>query len=409
MIAKQVQGSDFKKVLNYVHGKSGARLIGSNMTGSEPDSLAREFRISSELRKRVTKSVYHVSLSISPKEKLSEKTWVKIARAYLQGMEFNGNQYAIYRHTDRYHDHIHIIASRIRITDGTVVNDSWQHRKAEKLLRQLEEQFGLNQTPCSWERKKRSPKTGEVRRQRRTGEIATRTQLQKLIDQALKGYPCLEDFIRRLEAKGVSIRLRKSQDGKIQGISYGLNGIAFQGRQLGKDYTWTNLESVLSAENPSPSPSDPSQQPQFAAVSPPNLENGVNHTGTITAEKPSTVAVAATAKPVANINNLEPEKRRLRTKYLQLSAQVSQLPEFISVEPEEVDLGVTMLSLKSGDGEKEATLILTQSDKVRDWSEQLPRDEYIKAATQYIHRIAQTALSLIQKHRQHQKSVELER
>ena len=239
--------------------------------------------------------------------------------------------------------------------------------------------------------------------------MATRTQLQKLIDQALKGYPCLGEFIRRLEAKGVSIRLRKSQDGKIQGISYGLNGIAFQGRQLGKDYAWTNLESVLSAENPSPSPSDPSQQPQLAAVSPPNLENGVNHTGTITAEKQSTVAATATAKPVANINNLEPEKRRLRTKYLQLSDQVHQLPEFIPKEAEEVDLGVTILSLKSGDGEKEAKLILTQSDKVRDLCEQLPRDEYVKVATQYIHRIAQTALSLLQKNRQQQRSSELER
>jgi hypothetical protein len=301
MIAKQVQGSDFKKVLDYVHGKSGARLIGSNMTGQEPDSLATEFRISSELRKRVTKCVYHASLSISPKEKLSEKTWVKIAHAYLQGMEFNGNQYAIYRHTDRYHDHIHIIASRIRITDGTVVNDSWQHRRAENLLRQLERQFGLTQTPCSWERKKRAPKTGEVRRQRRTGEVATRTQLQRLIEQALKGHPHLEEFIRRLEAKGVSIRLRKSQNGQIQGISYGINGIAFQGRQLGKDYSWSSLESVLSPENPSPSPSYPSQQPELAVVSPPNPENGVNHTGTIATEKLSIVA-PATDKPLFNRN-----------------------------------------------------------------------------------------------------------
>jgi hypothetical protein len=100
MIAKQVQGSNFKKVLNYVHNKSGARLIGSNMTGKDPESLSKEFRISSDLRKRVTKCVYHVSLSVSPSEKLSERMWLKIARAYLKGMEFNENQYVIYRHTD---------------------------------------------------------------------------------------------------------------------------------------------------------------------------------------------------------------------------------------------------------------------------------------------------------------------
>jgi hypothetical protein len=408
MIAKQVQGSDFKKVLEYVHSKPEAKLIGSNMTGKEPESLAAEFRLSSDLKKRVKKCVYHVSLAISTAERVSEKQWVVIARAYLQGMAFKENQYVVYRHQDREHDHIHIIASRISIVDGSVVKDSWNYRRSENLLRQLEKQFGLTQTPSSWERKKRAPKTGEVRRQRRTGEVATRTQLQRLIEQALKGHPHLEEFIRRLEAQGVSIRLRKSQNGQIQGISYGLKGIAFQGRQLGKDYSWSSLESVLSPENPSPSPSYPSQQPELGSVSPPNPENGVNHRGTIATEKLSTVA-AATATPLLNPNDLEPEKRRLRTKYLQLSAQVSQLPEFISKEPEKVDLGVTLLSLKSGDGEKEATLILTQSDKVRDWCEQLPRDEYIKAATQYIHRIAQIALSLMQKHRQQQKSVELER
>ena len=100
MIAKQVQGSDFKNVLDYVHTKSGARLIGSNMVGKETKRLTEEFRISSDLRTRVTKCVYHASLSVSPSEKLPDRKWVEIARAYLAGMEFDGNQYVIYRHTD---------------------------------------------------------------------------------------------------------------------------------------------------------------------------------------------------------------------------------------------------------------------------------------------------------------------
>ncbi|MBE9170819.1 relaxase/mobilization nuclease domain-containing protein [Pleurocapsales cyanobacterium LEGE 06147] len=248
MIAKQVQGSDFQKVLNYVHNKSGARLIGSNMTGKDPESLTEEFRMSSDLRKRVSKCVYHVSLSVSPSEKLSERVWMKIARAYLNGMEFNGNQYAIYRHTDREHDHIHIIASRIRITDGSVVSDSWNYRRSEKLVMLLEQQFGLSQTPCSWKKNKRSPTTGEIRRQRRTGEVNKRSQLQTLIQQSLQDSPSLDQFIGRLTARGVSVRLRKSKEGKIEGISYGLDGVAFQGRQLGRDYSWTSLELLLAKE-----------------------------------------------------------------------------------------------------------------------------------------------------------------
>ena len=64
MIAKQVQGSDFKKVLDYVHHKTGAKQIGSNMVGKETKEFTDEFRISSNLRTRVTKCVYHASLSV---------------------------------------------------------------------------------------------------------------------------------------------------------------------------------------------------------------------------------------------------------------------------------------------------------------------------------------------------------
>jgi hypothetical protein len=472
MIAKQVQGSDFKKVLHYVHSKPQAKLIDSNMTGKDPDSLANEFRISSELRKRITKCVYHVSLSVSPSENVSKEKWVKIARAYLKGMEFDENQYAVYQHRDREHDHIHIIASRIRVTDGSVVNDSWQNRRAEKLVRQLEQQFGLSQTPCSWEKRKRSPKTGEVRRQRRTGEITTRSQLQKLIEQSLQGNPSLEEFIRRLEAKGVSVRLRKSREGKIQGISYGLNGIAFQGRQLGKDYSWTGLEPNLAQEPPTQS--HPTYQPEaIAVITSTNPENGVNHptqaaeeaenesaviasnnpkngvnhqnaiaqTGTIPVAtsnnsgentncqeahreadpcgiaqsetiaqpKPSTVATPATINQASEINGVEQEKKRLRAKYLHLAAQVRQLPLFDGKEAKDIDTGVTLLSLKSGDDVKEAKLVLTQSNQVRQWHQDLPREDYLEVAAQYIQQVSRRVLALIQKQSSKQKSFDHDR
>lgn len=79
-----------------------------------------------------------------------------IAQAYLKGMEFSGSQYVVYRHTDRDHDHIHVIACRGRLTDGTAVRDSWQYRRSEVLVGQLEQEFGLQPTPSSWKRQERS-------------------------------------------------------------------------------------------------------------------------------------------------------------------------------------------------------------------------------------------------------------
>jgi hypothetical protein len=387
MIAKQVQGSDFKKVLDYVHNKSGARLIGSNMVEKDPERLTDEFRISSDLRRRLTKCVYHASISVSPAQKLSDRQWVEIARAYLRGMEFDGNQYVIYRHTDTQHDHIHIVANRIRITDGSVVSDSWNYRRGEMVVRQLEEQFGLPRTPCSWEKSKKSPTTGEIRRQRRTGKINKRSQLQDSIKQSLNESISLDEFIDRLSAKGVSVRLRKSKEGKIQGISYGLDGVAFQGRQLGKDYSWTSLESVLAQET----------------------SNLPSHSDLISQQDLMAVATLTTEDREAESNSLEQQKKRLRDKYLSLATQVRKSPEFQHREIKDIDIGVTLLSLKAGDSLEGAKMILTQSDAVRQWHQELPREKFLKISRQYIREVTKKATDLIQKHISPEKSVELER
>ncbi|MBE9171293.1 relaxase/mobilization nuclease domain-containing protein [Pleurocapsales cyanobacterium LEGE 06147] len=392
MIAKQVQGSDFQKILNYIHNKSGARLIGSNMVGKNLESLSEEFRMSSDLRKLVTKCVYHVSLSVSPSEKLSKRVWIEIARAYLNGMEFKGNQYAIYRHTDREHDHIHIIASRIKITDGSVVSDSWNYRRSEKLVRLLEQQFGLSQTPCSWEKRRRSPTTGEMRRQERTGEVNKRSQLQTLIQQSLQDSPSLDQFIGRLTARGVSVRLRKSQEGKIQGISYGLDGIAFQGRQLGRDYSWTSLELFLAKEI--------------------SYQSSQNH---VIAQQDAIASGTAKLVVVTTIvaenqdtedNKLEQQKKQLRAKYVNLVSQVRKFPQFQHRGTRSIDIGVILLALKSGEDLKEARMILTQSDTVKQWHQQLPRDIYLKLARQYIQQVTNQTTELIEKHRWSEKALE---
>ena len=386
MIAKQVQGSDFKKVLDYVDHKSGAKLISSNMAQKEPENLAFEFRLSSNLRKQVTKCVYHASLSVSPSEKLTDQKWVEIAHAYLKGMEFDENQYVIYRHTDTEHDHIHIIANRIRVTDGSAVSDSWNYRRSEVLVRQLERQFELSPTQCSWEKSKRSPSTGEMRRQKRTGEINKRSQIQNGIEQSLADNPTLVEFIGRLKEKGISVRLKKSKEDKIEGISYGLEGLAFQGRQLGKKYTWTSLETLLTREISHQSSQDDLILPSEVNIIPETKD--LNHLGTDYSEG-------------------EEEKIRLRAKYVSFAVQVCQSLELKHQTNRIIDIGVVLLSLKAGENLEESKRILTQSDTVKQCQQELPRNRYLKLATGYIREISDKASEISQRNRSKVKTLEL--
>lgn len=380
MIAKQVQGRDFRGVLDYVSGKKGAKLIGGNVAGKDPVTIAAEFRAASDLRRKLTKCVYHVSLSVSPAENLSDRKWMAIAQAYLKGMEFSGSQYVVYRHTDRDHDHIHVIASRVRLTDGTAVRDSWQYRRSEVLVRQLEQEFGLQPTHSSWERQERSPTTGEIRRFRRTGEPSKRVELQRAIREATQRCQSLESFVEALALQGVSVRLRRSVSGKIQGISYELDGIAFQGRKLGKDYTWQSIEATLKNNGAAIVEQAPLEAMLTDLEILPEVSEGISQL----TETPIKITEKTTEIEV---------RERYRVRYLKLVENILSQPSFTSRRMEDIDTGVALLVLQDLDL-NQAKAILGQSDTVRAWKANLSAEQYQKTAEEYLLRITKRAMTI---------------
>ncbi|MFB2880597.1 relaxase/mobilization nuclease domain-containing protein [Floridanema aerugineum] len=240
MIGKQVKGRGFRGLLNYLFDKEGAQLIGGNMVGENPRELAAEFRFLKALNPRVERVVYHASLSVPAREKLDNEKWIAIAQDYLNGMGFNDNQYVIVRHVDRSHDHIHIVASRIKLT-GECVHDGWDYRRSEQLIRQLERDYQLEAAHSSWEKDRRSPTTGEWRQRQRTGEDSVREKLQNYIDEAATDCPTMPQLINRLKNEGIDVRVGYTHTGN-HGISYQLDGIAISGTHLGREYTFPGLQ-----------------------------------------------------------------------------------------------------------------------------------------------------------------------
>ena len=163
MIGNQVKGKSFRGVLNYLAQKPGSKLISKNMGSDTPTTLSQEFGISRQLNPRLKKAVYHSSLSLPKTERLEDTTWSLLAHDYLEGMGFKDSQYVVYRHHDRDHDHIHIVASRIKITDGKTVSDSWDYARSEKLIRELEHKYKLTPTVSSKEKHCRQQTTGELK------------------------------------------------------------------------------------------------------------------------------------------------------------------------------------------------------------------------------------------------------
>jgi Relaxase/Mobilisation nuclease domain len=215
MIGKQKIGKTFTQLLNYLLSKQGASLIGGNMVGENAQELAAEFLFSKQLNPRVEKPVYHATLSVPSGEYIPDAKWRAIALDYLEGMGLDKNLFAIIRHTDRDHDHIHIAASRIKLDEkGTCVSDSWNYLRSEKLIQELENKYNLTPAPRSFDKERRSSTTGECRRLARTGEISVREQLQTALDRSTTDSPAIALLIDRLAEQGISVKIKPTPTGE---------------------------------------------------------------------------------------------------------------------------------------------------------------------------------------------------
>ena len=254
MIGNQTKGKSFRGLLDYLENKEQSSLIGGNMFGRNARELAREFRLSRQLNPEAEKVVHHVSLSLSPGEQLDNDTWCEIADKYIEEMGYTANQYAIYRHSDRNHDHIHICASRISLDDGKITRDSWEYVRSEKIIRQLELEYGLQQALSSKEKLNRAPSVGQQRRVEREQleyehglrntppQQSIKTQLIELIDRAIVDFPTMPQLVERLQLQGVEVRHGLTRNGKSKGISYSWNDQKFSGTSLGPAYTFPGLQ-----------------------------------------------------------------------------------------------------------------------------------------------------------------------
>ena len=241
MIAKAVKGKGFRGALEYDLTKEGGQVLDTNMAGENPRELAAEFGEIRKLRPNLGKAVLHVSLSAAPGEKLTDAQWREIGKRYMDGMGLEKNQFIVTRHTDTEHEHIHILANRIRF-DGSVTSDSQDYKRQEAIMRELERDYGLQRVAPSIEAERKAPTKGEIEGGIRTGAPSTRQQLQQLCDGAAKDCRSFSVYQERLEGAGVElVPVVQLEGAKLSGLSYRLDGVTMKGSDLGKAYSPAGL------------------------------------------------------------------------------------------------------------------------------------------------------------------------
>lgn len=259
----------FVNVVKYVlksgsHHKRDPVVIGGNMTGDCANELIAEFNTASERRTDIAKPAWHNSLRLPKNDKLTNAQWIKIADDYMNQMGFSDTHLRCYvLHDDSVGQHIHIIANRIDSVSGRVNLGRHESLKSGRIIQELEIKYSLTitkgseplkptdtgkETNKAIPQKSKKISRNEAMFEQRTGEICNKQRLQMLLDKSLADSPDVKTFLMRLEEAKVSCTANIAITGRMNGFSFEYVGIAFKASQLGKKYSWSNLQKLLNYE-----------------------------------------------------------------------------------------------------------------------------------------------------------------
>lgn len=252
------RGRGFRGVLNYVFGRDAEHktspgiLVGGNMSGHNPQSLAQEFGVTRNLRPDIEKPVWHNSLRLPTGESLTNDAWVKIADNYMEKMGFGTLHPCCYvLHDDPEGQHIHITASRIAL-DGALYLGKNENLASTRIIQQLEIEHGLTITKGpEYENGKirmpevKNPSKPEMEKGLRLEVKPPRLILQDLLNSAIQEPKTVMQFVKFLEDNGVIVLPNIASTKRLNGFSFELGGLSFKGSSLGNAYKWSSLLRVI--------------------------------------------------------------------------------------------------------------------------------------------------------------------
>lgn len=251
------RGKSFAGVVLYAlrsasHHKVDPVVIGGNMMGSFAKELIAEFDATKTLRSDVAKPVWHNSLRLPKNETLTDAQWSGIADDYMTRMGFSETHLRCYvLHDDEDGQHIHIIASRVPLDAGRLYLGRNENLISTRVIQQLERDYHLTKTKSpddhnpSASPAKRKKSRNEAMLEDRTGEKCAKTIIQEAIDTLLTSQISEHEFVQQLAAQKIKAIPNRASTGKMNGFSFEYTNISFKASQLGKKYSWKNLEQFI--------------------------------------------------------------------------------------------------------------------------------------------------------------------
>ena len=201
--------ASFARVVNYVNNPKKARIIDSKDVRLDDNAtIARSMQGQADDKpgRKLKNPVYHISLDFAHEDapKLTDALMVEIAREYMRRMGITNTQYIVCRHTDREHQHLHIVANRVD-NDGN--------------------------------------------RDRLRGKDKVKYQIYDAVKAALPHCNCWSDLCDRLAKQGIGVNFKYNKnEGKILGVSFTKNEISFSGSRIDRSMSFYKLDRLFGSQ-----------------------------------------------------------------------------------------------------------------------------------------------------------------
>ena len=259
MITKVKANKSFRGTTKYVIEKEKAKIIGGNMYGKSTNELVEQFSLSAHLNPQLKDPCYHLMLSVPQTDRtlnddelanLSQRHLASvIVLSRLQGDEAQVKQpdkriadtklkelvdefieselpaydFFIARHSDKEHDHTHIVASRVNNLDGKSIRTWNNYAHSEHSARLLEREFQLTQVQSSWESKQKAMTRNQLERVERDG-LPGEEIMRRAIEQVATDKPTMPQLIERLwREHQVQAIVSYYGHGGVRGIKFGID------------------------------------------------------------------------------------------------------------------------------------------------------------------------------------------
>jgi hypothetical protein len=238
MISKPIPAESFYHTCRYICLKPGAEvLVTEGVREQNYKVMAEDFIRQQQLRPSKAKACLHAILSFHPSEKPSNEIMVEIARKYLERLGIVNTQFAVVKHTDRAHPHLHIVANMVD-NKGQAISDSWIGLRGKKVAQTLTQEYNL--VPAI--RKDLALTHTEAMNE----QEAIKYKIYHAITENLPLCRTLEDLEKRLTSQGIEVQYKyKGQTQERQGISFKMENACFKGSQIDRKYSLAGLQKTL--------------------------------------------------------------------------------------------------------------------------------------------------------------------